>query len=298
MQTKDDWFIEYFKPTGSAIGYRISDHLDHVVSDYQTIDIYQTTDWGKLMVIDGAVMLTSRDNFLYHEMLTHPALFIHPNPQHIVIVGGGDCGSLRETLKHLTVQSVTLCDIDEVVTRMAEKHFPELCHSNQDPRAEIRFGDGCAYVRQLPSQSVDLIIVDSTDPVGPAEGLFNHAFYSDCMRALKQDGLLVQQSESPLGLIDLIKQMHNEMRRADFSSLRTLPFPQPCYPTGWWSVTIASKNPHFSFERRHNSHHFSIETQYYCSSIHQAAIKPPPFLACALNQADPSSAKTQSNQES
>ena len=290
MDTQDNWFIEYFKPTGSAIGYRITDHLDHVVSPYQTIDIYQTTDWGKLMVIDGAVMLTTRDNFLYHEMITHPALFTHPNPQRVVIIGGGDCGTLREVLKHSSIQSVSQCDIDMMVTRMAEKHFPELCSANQDPRAELRFGDGCAYVRELPGQSVDLIIVDSTDPIGPAEGLFNHAFYLDCKRALKDDGILVQQSESPLGLTNLIIQMRAEMSRANFSSLRTLPFPQPCYPTGWWSVTMASKIPDFTFTiHRSRALSSTLQTQYYCMSLHQAALQPPPFLAHAFKESNLSS---------
>ena len=174
-------------------------------------------------------------------MISHPVLFTHAAPKRVVIIGGGDCGTLREVLKHPGVESATQCDIDEQVTRMAEKHFPELCESNGDPRAELLFDDGVAYMANCPAGSVDVVIVDSTDPVGPAEGLFNKAFYESCFKALKDDGILVQQSESPLVLLDLINEMRAEMGKAGFSSFKTLPFPQPCYPTGWWSVTLARK---------------------------------------------------------
>jgi len=236
------WLHEPFAPTGSSAGFRISEKLAEVRSPFQTIEIYQSTDWGRLMLIDGALMLTSRDNFLYHEMMAHPALFTHPGPKRVVIIGGGDCGTLREVLKHASVEQVTQCDIDEQVTRLSEQYFPELCASNHDPRAELLFADGIAYMRDLPANSVDVVIVDSTDPIGPAEGLFNQAFFASCHRALKSDGILVQQSESPLALLQLIKQMRSEMNKAGFQALQTLTFPQPCYPTGWWSCTLARKD--------------------------------------------------------
>ena len=241
MTNDSTWYIEHFQPTGSAIGFRTTGKLDEVQSPFQKIEIYATTDWGNLMLIDGAVMLTTRDNFFYHEMISHPALYTHADPKRVVIIGGGDCGTLREVLKHQGVQSATQCDIDEQVTRMSEKYFPELCDSNSDPRAELLFDDGVAYMANCPAGSVDVVIVDSTDPVGPAEGLFNKAFYESCFRALKDDGILVQQSESPLALLDLINEMRGEMRKAGFTTFKTLPFPQPCYPTGWWSVTLARK---------------------------------------------------------
>src|SRR5690606_15356353 len=221
MSTQDNWYIERFEPTGSAIGYRVEAKLDEVQSRFQKIEVYRTTDWGNLMLIDGAVMLTSRDNFLYHEMITHPALFTHAAPKRVVIIGGGDCGTLREVLKHPGVESATQCDIDEQVTRMAEKHFPELCESNADPRAELLFDDGVAYMANCPAGSVDVVIVASSVPVGPAEGLFNKDFYASCFRALKEDGILVQQSESPLAQLELIKAMRAEMGKAGFSTFKT-----------------------------------------------------------------------------
>lgn len=281
MTNDSNWYIEHFQPTGSAIGFRTTGKLDEVQSPFQKIEVYGTTDWGNLMLIDGAVMLTSRDNFFYHEMISHPALFTHADPRRVVIIGGGDCGTLREVLKHAGVRSVTQCDIDEQVTRMAEKHFPELCDSNHDPRAELLFDDGVAYMANCPPDSVDVVIVDSTDPVGPAEGLFNKAFYDSCLRALKHDGILVQQSESPLALLDLIRQMRAEMGKAGFTRFATLPFPQPCYPTGWWSVTLARRADGFAF-REGDASSKAFETLYYSAPLHTGALVAPPFMAKAL----------------
>ena len=206
------WFYENFQHTGSAIGFRITKKLDEVQSPFQKIEIYESTDFGNLMVIDGAMMVTTRENFFYHEMMAHAAIYTHAKPKNIVIIGGGDCGTLRECLKHTELDSVLQCDIDEQVTRMAEKYFPELCESNGDPRATVMFDDGIAYMQNAAPGSIDIIIVDSTDPVGPAEGLFNQAFYENCFKALRPDGLLVQQSESPLALMNLIKDMVQAMQ--------------------------------------------------------------------------------------
>ena len=285
MSDNSQWYIEHFQPTGSAIGFRINGKLDEVQSPFQKIEIYDSTDWGKLMVIDGAMMLTTKDNFFYHEMISHPVLFTHPAPKRVVIIGGGDCGTLREVLKHPGVESATQCDIDEQVTRMAEKYFPELCDSNADARAELLFDDGVAYMANLEPGSVDVVIVDSTDPVGPAEGLFNKAFFESCFRALKADGLLVQQSESPLALLDLIQDMRAEMGKAGFASFKTLPFPQPCYPTGWWSVTVASKQAGFGFGfREADAAAKPFETLYYTAHQHNAVLVAPPFVAKALGE--------------
>ena len=275
------WTYENFEPAGSAIGYRIRGKLDDVQSPFQHIEIFETTDWGNLMLIDGAVMLTTRDNFFYHEMMSHPALFTHADPKRVVIIGGGDCGTLREVLKHPGVEAAVQCDIDEQVTRMAEKWFPELCDANADPRAQLLFDDGIAYMANCPAGSVDIVIVDSTDPVGPAEGLFNQAFYASCFRALRDDGILVQQSESPLVLLDLINAMRDEMRKAGFSTFATLPFPQPCYPTGWWSCTLARKSGDFTF-RETDAGAAPFDRKYYSADIHRGALTLPPFVAAAL----------------
>ncbi|MGJ4731197.1 polyamine aminopropyltransferase [Luteimonas sp. SDU101] len=279
--TASSWLHEQFEPTGSSIGFRITRKLDEVQSPFQKIEIFESTDWGNMMLIDGAMMVTTRDNFLYHEMVSHPALFTHPDPKNVVIIGGGDCGTLREVLRHPGVERAVQCDIDEQVTRMAEKYFPELCESNGDPRAQLLFDDGVAYMRDAAPASLDVVIVDSTDPVGPAEGLFNRAFYESCFRALKDDGILVQQSESPLALLDLIREMRAEMGKAGFTRFQTLPFPQPCYPTGWWSCTLARKSGGFDF-REDDARNKPFATKYYSAEIHRGAQALPPFVAQAL----------------
>jgi spermidine synthase len=279
--TPPNWLYENFAPAGSAIGFRVVRKLDEVQSPFQKIEVYESTDWGNVMLIDGAMMVTTRDNFLYHEMVSHPALFTHDDPKRVAIIGGGDCGTLREVLKHAGVEKAVQCDIDEQVTRMAEKHFPELCESNGDPRAELLFDDGIAWMKNAAAGSLDVVIVDSTDPVGPAEGLFNKAFYDSCFRALKDDGILVQQSESPLVHLALIDAMRAEMGKAGFTAFQTLPFPQPCYPTGWWSCTLARKAGGFDF-RESDARAKRFATKYYSADIHRGAQHLPPFVAEAL----------------
>jgi len=278
-----NWLYENFESAGSAIGFRVTRKLDEVQSPFQKIEIFESTDWGNVMLIDGAMMVTTRDNFLYHEMVSHPALFTHADPKHVVIIGGGDCGTLREVLRHPGVQKAVQCDIDEQVTRMAEKYFPELCESNGDARAEVLFDDGIAYMANCAPGSVDIVIVDSTDPVGPAEGLFNKSFYESCFRALKDDGILVQQSESPLVHLELINAMRDEMRKAGFTTFQTLPFPQPCYPTGWWSCTLARKSGGFDF-READARAKTFRTKYYSADLHKGAQVLQPFVAEALGK--------------
>lgn len=279
---EDHWFTEAHLPSGSSIGFRVTRKLDEARTPFQHIEVWETTDWGNLMVIDGCVMLTSRDNFLYHEMMSHPALHTHAAPRQVVIIGGGDCGTLREVLKHREVERVVQCDIDEQVTRLAERHFPELCESNGDPRATLMFDDGVRLMAEAEPESVDVVIVDSTDPVGPAEGLFGAKFYESCIRALRPGGILVQQSESPLAHLDLIRAMRSAMRAAGFAATRTLPFPQPCYPTGWWSATMARKDStRFDF-REQDAAAKSFPTRYYNPAVHRAALALPEFMREAL----------------
>ncbi len=171
------WFTEASDTLGTGFSLKITGKLHEEQSEYQTIAVYDTETFGRLLTIDGLVMLTDRDNFVYHEMMTHPGLFTHGRVEDAVIIGGGDCGTLREVLKHHSVKSATQIDIDERVTRVAERYFPALCESNGDPRAQLAFADGVAWMHDAPDASVDMIIIDSTDPGGVAEGLFNEAFY-------------------------------------------------------------------------------------------------------------------------
>lgn len=279
MVLDNGWFTETAADVGTAFSLRLGEKLHEEQSEYQRIEVYATRNFGNLMVIDGYIMLTARDNFVYHEMMTHPALFAHGAARDVAIIGGGDCGSLREVCKHPGVERVTQIEIDERVTRVAEEYFPELCSANSDPRATLAFEDGIAWMQAAPDASLDVIIVDSTDPIGPAEGLFNKAFYQQCKRALRAGGLFVQQSESPLVHTPLLVSMHAEMRNAGFAASHVLSFPQPVYPSGWWSASMAQRDAGPLNSPRDTG---DMDLLYYTPAIHAGAFAQPAFLQKAL----------------
>lgn len=276
------WIAETHTDGGSAFAFRLTEAglLHSEQTDYQKIEIYDTEFYGKLMLIDGFVMLTTRDNFLYHEMMAHPVLFTHPKPRRVIIIGGGDCGTLREVLRHKSVESAVQVEIDERVTRLAEQYFPELCEANDDSRAELLFVDGIKWMEAAPSNSADIIIIDSTDPIGPAEGLFSEPFYRQCGRVLGEEGILIQQSESPLYHPKILSSMRQEFTKAGFTNLQTIFFPQPTYPSGWWSGTMASQADLSNFRTEKD-----FPTDYYTSNIHRGAVSPPPFFTRMLEDA-------------
>ena len=276
------WYTEEWADQGSAISLKFKRKLHDEQSQYQRIEIYETETFGKLMTLDGLVMVTDRDNFIYHEMMSHPALFTHPKPERVLIIGGGDCGTLREVLKHDTVTLAEQVELDERVTRVSEKFFPDLCESNNDPRARLHFTDGIKWVADAKPNTYDVIIVDSTDPVGPAAGLFSQEFYGDCFKALRPRGIVVGQSESPLFHAALIKSMHEALRGANFLDVATLHFPQCTYPSGWWSATLAGKDTPLAGFREEAVAQKRFPTRYYNYGVHTAAMAVPEFLFKAL----------------
>ncbi|WP_447956641.1 polyamine aminopropyltransferase [Vreelandella sp. EE7] len=277
------WFTEVFDAHGSAFSLKVSEKLWDVQSAYQHLEVYATETYGNLLVLDGCVMLTDRDNFLYHEMIAHPALFTHQDPKRVVIIGGGDCGTLKEVLRHESVEKVTQIDIDEEVTKASTRFFPALVASNGDPRAELLFADGVKWVDEAEDESVDVLIIDSTDPVGPAEGLFKTEFLARCHRILRPGGVLVQQSESPLYHSgSIIRELREDMKSAGFESVATLPFPQPVYPSGWWSVTLAGKATNVESFREEAAAEHEMPLQYYTVEAHRGALALPPFMRAAF----------------
>ncbi|WP_339374120.1 polyamine aminopropyltransferase [Pelagibaculum spongiae] len=282
MALDESWYSEIHGKDGSAFSFKIKEKLHEEQTEYQQIAIYQTETFGRLMVIDDCVMLTDRDNFLYHEMMSHPALFTHADPKRVVIIGGGDCGTMKEVLKHPGVEEAWQVEIDQRVTDLSEEYFPELCSANKDPRAHFYFGDGIAWMADQGEAAFDLIIVDSTDPVGPAAGLFTQAFFANCLKALKTGGIMVQQSESPIYHSDLIAGMHRDMKAAGFADTKTLDFPQPVYPSGWWSATMAAKGRDLNNFRETDIANKPFETLYYNLECHHKSLALPEFMKKAL----------------
>ncbi len=278
MTLDKNWYTEEWAGQGSAISLKIKDKVHDEQSTYQRIEIYETETFGTLMTLDGLVMVTDRDNFVYHEMMSHPALFTHPDPRRVLVIGGGDCGTLHEVLKHETVELAEQVELDERVTRVSEKFFPELCESNSDSRARLHFTDGIQWVADAKPETYDVIIVDSTDPIGPAAGLFSENFYKNCFRALRPHGIVVGQSESPLFHADLIRSVQKSLKAAGFGDATTLFFPQCTYPSGWWSATMGGKNIALANFRDRDAAARAFATRYYNRHIHTAAQASPEFL--------------------
>jgi spermidine synthase len=269
--------IEYHDDQGSCFGIAVEQRLHQEQSDFQLVEVWQSEHFGRVMTLDGLMMVSDRENFIYHEMLTHPVLLAHANPRHVAIIGGGDCGTLREVLRHETVERATQIEIDEAVTRAAQQWFPVLCEANGDPRAELLFEDGIAWIKQQADNSLDLLIVDSTDPVGPAEALFGEAFFTECRRVLRDDGYLVQQSESPLYHGDLIMAMKKRLTGAGFEGQHLLTFAQPIYPSGWWSAMVAG--PDAPLHAQREPAELLAQLRYYTPAMQQAAQVLPAYLA-------------------
>ena len=284
MTLDEKWFTEIFEDSGTAFSLKIKQKLHEEQTLFQKIAIYETEEFGNLMAIDGCTMVSTRDNFLYHEMMSHPVLFTHPNPKKVVIIGGGDCGTLREVLRHPGVEKAWQIEIDQRVTELSQQYFPELCESNDDPRAELLFIDGIKWMADAEPASIDIIIIDSTDPVGPAEGLFTAAFYQDCMKALTSNGILIQQSESPLIHEKIQRKMYHSMRTTGFSDVATLQFPQCIYPTGWWSATMASVSGSLRDFREQDAVNKTFTTTYYNAEIHRAALAVPEFFKAVMKE--------------
>ncbi|HZJ81853.1 MAG TPA: polyamine aminopropyltransferase [Guyparkeria sp.] len=275
----DEWVYETVEEMGARFGLRVTEKLLDERTRYQHLEVWRTEHWGNLMLLDGVIMLSSLENYLYHEMMSHPALQTHAAPRHVVIIGGGDCGTLSEVLKHREVESVVQIDIDAAVTRAAERFFPELTARNDDPRVSLRFEDGVAWMRNAPTASVDVIIVDSTDPIGPGTGLFGMDFLADCHRVLREDGVMVGQSESPFYHMSLMLDYHRAMQTAGFAERRSLLFPQPVYPGGSITGTLARKAGTLDEIRPLAA---DITTRYYSTALHRGLLAAPPFMQEAL----------------
>ncbi len=274
------FWVDERHDSGSAIGFEMVELLAEERTPFQHIKIFESRSFGRVMSLDDCWMVTQRENYLYHEMMSHPALACHDRPSQVAIVGGGDCGVLQEVLRHDSVTQATQIEIDERVTRLSEQYFPELCSANADPRAQLKFEDGLAWVARQ-QHSLDVLIIDSTDPVDMAAGLFEQRFYENCRQALADDGILALQSESPLLHVELLGQIRRRLRRAGFIQLTHLLFPQPCYPSGWWSATLASAGRDLTRVRDLDK---QIPCRYYSRAIHQAAATLPPELQRSLGE--------------
>lgn len=271
------WFTER-QTDDVALSLRIAQTLLHEQTAWQELLVVETARYGRMLALDGAVQTTEKDEFIYHEMIGLVPVRSHPQPRRVAIVGGGDGGVVREVLKDPAVQQVTLVEIDPRVTEVARRYFPQIASGLDDPRVELRFEDGIAYIARL-QQEVDVLIVDSTDPVGPATGLFGREFYQSAARALRPGGLLVAQTESPYLEPDIMSQALQAMA-AVFPKTYLYLASVPTYPSGLWSFGVGSlgTDPRQPGARPLNGH-----TRYYNEDIHRAAFVLPTFVKELVN---------------
>lgn len=272
-----DFFYERHPRKAAGIAFELDDILYSGQSQYQKVDILQTKNYGRVMLLDEVVMLTSVDEFVYHEMISHVPLSVHPNPRQVLTIGGGDGGTLREVVKHPTVECAVLAEIDEKVLDVSREYFPEIAVGLDHPKSDLQIGDALEYIRDK-RDVFDVILSDSTDPIGPAVGLFEQPFYQNVYDALTDDGIFVAQSESPFWDGDIVRKIVKNLSPI-FPVVRFYLAFIPTYPSGMWSFVFASKglDPVKDF-RSDATHSFSDSLRYYSPEIHQAAFILPPFV--------------------
>ncbi|RMD81505.1 MAG: polyamine aminopropyltransferase [Candidatus Dadabacteria bacterium] len=277
-----DWYFE--EDNGSSrIGMRVEARLHEEVSPYQKITVYQSPFFGKILTLDDVIMLTERDEFVYHEMLVHVPLLAHPNPRSVLVIGGGDCGCIREIVKHKSVERIVQCEIDERVTAVCAEHFPWVKSAIEDPRVELVFADGIAYVKEHPGE-FDAILIDSTDPIGPSKALFQAPFYRSVEAALRGPGIVTAQAESPHWDAPLIAAIGAELRKA-FPHVTGYLCMIPSYPSGCWHLAFASREP-VARQPADPARAAAIAESclYYTPEVHAAAFALPRFAELVIRE--------------
>ena len=276
MNNHEIWIEEKYElKNGRALKIRITKSIDKITSKFQEIEVVDSEAFGKILLIDGVIMLTEADEFCYHEMIVHVPLCVHPDAEKVLVIGGGDGGTVREVLKHDNIKQVEVCELDEKVIELSKKHFPNLANSFSDDRVKIYYEDGNKFIKKHQNE-YDLILVDSSDPIGPAEVLFKKEFYQSMYHALNERGIIVSQAESFFYHKKIIKNL--------FSFIGEM-FPisnyyytlVPTYPSGIIGFTFCSKKYHPINNFNHQEFLKLRNLKYYDEDIHKAAFALPVF---------------------
>ncbi len=280
--SRNIWFTDRDEYVALSLRHT-GDTLFRKQSPFQKVEIYDTYGYGKMLANDGMVMTTEKDEYVYHEMIAHVPMLTHPRPERALVIGGGDGGTVRELLRHPGLEEVIMVEIDEVVVEASRKHLPSLSTAFDNPRLKLIIDDGIEYVRQAAENSFDVVIVDSTDPVGPAEGLFTEEFYRNVHCILRDNGILVAQSESPRFNVHVFKEIHQTFRKIFGNShVHNYLVYIPTYPTGMWSFAYAAKgaiHPVNSLNtEKANRFSEQEDLKYYSGEIHKAAFVIPAFV--------------------
>ncbi|SHI19944.1 spermidine synthase [Sporobacter termitidis DSM 10068] len=280
------WFSErHTKNVQFSI--RTDKQLFSAQSPFQRVDIFESVEFGRFLTLDGYMMLTEKDEFIYHEMIVHPAMAVNPDIENVLVIGAGDGGVARELTRYASVKTIDVVEIDEMVIDVCKKYLPQTARGFDDPRVSVLIQDGLKYIRSVEDR-YDLIIVDSTDPFGPGEGLFTKEFYGNCFKALKDDGIMVNQHESPFYENDAIA-----MQRAHKRIVKCFPISRvyqahiPTYPSGHWLFGFASKRYHpvgDLDEAKWNG--LKLSTKYYNTKLHAGAFALPNYVWALLKDVE------------
>lgn len=279
---KSDIWITEKQTKDIDISFRVKNILHEEKTDFQELAVVDTYAYGRMLFLDGCVMTSIKDEFVYHEMITLVAINSHPNPEKVLVIGGGDGGAIREIVKHPKVKEATLVEIDGAVIENSKKYLPEIAASYDNPKVRVIVDDGIKHI-QNHKNTYDIIIIDSTDPIGPAVGLFAYDFYKDVHGALKDDGIMVAQTESPYYEQELIKRIHKDLRSL-FSTVKLYLAHIPTYPTGMWCFSIASKK--YDPEKVDPNTIPDTKTKYYNEEIHFSSFVLPNFVRDILNDVE------------
>ncbi len=283
------WFSEKHTPN-VKFSIRVDKQLYSAQSDFQRIDVFESAEFGRFLTLDGYMMLTEKDEFIYHEMMVHVPMAVHPAVRQVLVIGAGDGGVVRELARYPEIEHIDLVEIDPMVVAACQEFLPQTAGQLTDPRVNIHYEDGLKFVRRK-SCAYDLIIVDSTDPFGPGEGLFTKEFYGNCCKALHPDGILVNQHESPFYEQDALAMQRAHKRIIQsFAISRIYQAHIPTYPSGHWLFGFSSQKYHpvknldgaaiARWQAR------GIETRYYTPNLHRGAFALPAYVERLLEDVE------------
>ncbi|KAG2702123.1 hypothetical protein I3843_06G069200 [Carya illinoinensis] len=280
------WFSE-ISPMwpGEAHSLKVEKVLFQGKSEYQNVMVFQSSTYGKVLVLDGVIQLTERDECAYQEMITHLPLCSIPNPKKVMVIGGGDGGVLREVSRHSSVEHIDICEIDKMVVDVSKQYFPEVAVGYEDPRVNLHIGDGVAYLKAAPEGTYDAIIVDSSDPIGPAQELFEKPFFESVAKALRPGGVVCTQAESIWLHMHIIEDIVANCRQIFKGSVNYAWTTVPTYPSGVIGFMLCStegppvdfKHPVNSIDANDSHNKSRGPLKFYNPEIHTAAFCLPSF---------------------
>ena len=281
------WFTERHTPS-VKFSIKVDRQLYTAQSEFQRIDVFDSKEFGRFLTLDGYMMLTEKDEFIYHEMMVHVPMAVHPNARRVLIIGAGDGGVVRELTRYHQIEHIDLVEIDELVVEVCKKYLPQTACRLDDERVHIYYEDGLKFIRSKENE-YDLIIVDSTDPFGPGEGLFTKEFYGNCYKALKEDGIMVNQHESPFYDEDAAAMQRAHKRIVEsFAISKVYQAHIPTYPSGHWLFGLASKKYHPVKDLNAAVWNLlGIHTQYYNTRLHAGAFALPSYVEGLLKDVEP-----------